>query len=451
MLKHRILLQTLNMAFLRDTSFWAILAWAILVPLFSTAAGSEPIWPQWRGPQRDDISQETGLLSTWPEEGPRRVWLFENCGLGYSGPAVVGNRVYILGTRDEMEQLLAIDMTTGKEIWSIEVGEVLQNDWGDGPRGTPTVDVDQQGKAPNTTHGPLIYALGGQGNLVCVRASDGELIWQRALQDLKGEIPKWGYTESPLIYQNQVLCTPGGEQGAIAALDKMTGKLLWQSQELTETAHYASMILARHHGKMQCIQLLPNHVAGLDVETGQVLWKVDWPGRVAVIPTPIYHPDHVFVSSGYGVGGMLLRLGADNAEGSPGTAVEEVYRNKVIKNHHGGVILLDGHLYGHSDKAGWICQNFLSGEVVWRERKALGKGAIAYADGHFYCLGEQDGDVVLIDASPAGWQEQGRFTLQPQTTQRSDRGKIWTDPVICNGKLLLRDQELLFCFDVKEE
>jgi outer membrane protein assembly factor BamB len=268
---------------------------------------------------------------------------------------------------------------------------------------------------------------------------------------LGGEVPKWGYTESPLLYQDQVLCTPGGEQGAIAALNKFNGELIWQTKQLTETAHYASMILAKHNDKIQCIQLLPTHVTGVDVESGQVRWQVDWPGRIAVIPTPIYHDDHVFVTSGYGVGGMLLRLGEDDAEGTPGTAVEEVYRNKIIKNHHGGAILIDGHLYGHSDKAGWICQNFSTGEVVWRERKALGKGAIAYADGHFYCLGEQDGDVALIEASPEGWKEHGHFTLDPQTTQRSDRGKIWTHPVICNGKLYLRDQELLFCFDVKEE
>jgi hypothetical protein len=446
MLKQCLPLQTRRMAFLWVTSFYTLLA-----PLVSTAAANEPIWPQWRGPQRDDISQETGLLSTWPEAGPRQVWLSKNCGLGYSGPAIVGNRLYILGARDDREQLLALDMATGEAVWSTEVGEVLQNDWGNGPRGTPTVDVGQQGKTTDATHDPFVYALGGQGNLVCVRASDGKLVWKQSLLELGGELPKWGYTESPLIYQHQVLCTPGGEQGAIAALDKRTGEVLWQSQELTETAHYASMILARHNGKMQCIQLLSNHVTGLDADTGQVRWKVDWPGRVAVIPTPIYHQNHVYVSSGYGVGGMLLRLGEDDPEESSGTAVEEVYRDKVIKNHHGGVILVDGHLYGHSDKAGWICQNFLSGEVLWRERKALGKGAIAYADGRFYCLGEQDGAVVLIGASPAGWQEHGRFTLDPQTTQRSDRGKIWTHPVICNGKLLLRDQELLFCFDVKEE
>ena len=416
-----------------------------------SSLASEPIWPQWRGLHRDGLSQETGLLSTWPEGGPARVWLFENCGLGYSGPAVVGNRLYIMGARDGVEQLLSIDTVTGKEIWATDVGEILKNAWGDGPRGTPTVDVNASGKAPGRADGPWLYALGGQGNLVCVRASDGKLIWQRAMADLGGKIPNWGYTESPLIYHDWVLCTPGGEQGAIAALDKHSGELIWQCKEFTETAGYASMILAEQHGNMQCIQLLPTHVTGLDVESGQVRWQAEWPGRTAVIPTPIYHQNHVYVTSGYGVGDMLLRLGEKDAEAAPETTVERVYRNKVMKNHHGGVILFDGHLYGHSDKAGWICQDFLSGKVVWRERKALGKGAIAFADGHFYCLGEQDGDVALIEASTEGWKEHGRFTLDPQTTQRSDRGKIWTHPVICNGKLYLRDQELLFCFDVKKQ
>ncbi len=182
-------------------------------------------------------------------------------------------------------------------------------------------------------------------------------------------------------------------------------------------------------------------VFGVDPASGKLLWQHDWPGRVAVIPTPIYHDGHVYVSSGYGVGCMLLKLGADQS-------VTKVYDNKVMKNHHGGVILVGEHLYGHSDGPGWVCQKFLTGEEVWAD-KNLGKGAVHYADGMLYCLDEGSGEVALVEASPKGWLEKGRFKLDPQTTQRNPQGRIWTHPVVINGRLYLRDQELIHCYDVK--
>ena len=417
----------------RVSTFWLIVC-CFTFSVSALSAG-EYDWPQWRGPNRDDLSKETGLLKSWPEGGPKRLWSSDQIGLGYSGLAIVDNRVYIMGARNGVEQLLALDTSSGKEIWAADIGPMFTNDWGDGPRGTPTVDL-LQGKA-------IIYALGAQGNLVCVRAADGEILWQRAMQDYGGKTPTWGYAESPLVYKDRVICTPGGEQGAIVALDKRSGQLLWQTDELTDTAHYTSSIMAEHGGRVQCIQLLPSYLVGVDVTNGSVLWKVPWQNSYAIIPTPIYHDGKVYVTSGYGIGGMLVALTPDNH-------AEEVYRNKVIKNHHGGVILLDGFLYGHSDRAGWICQNFLTGKQVWRERGALEKGAIGYADGRFYCLGEREGEVVLIEASPEAWIEHGRFTLAPLSDQRKSRGGIWTHPVISNGRLYLRDQEYLHCFDVKQ-
>ncbi|MFP6855541.1 MAG: hypothetical protein VB980_07135, partial [Opitutales bacterium] len=167
-----------------------------------------------------------------------------------------------------------------------------------------------------------------------------------------------------------------------------------------------------------------------------------WPGRTAVIPTPIHDDAHVYISSGYGAGCKLVKLRQDGAE--------DVYDNKNMKNHHGGVIKLGDHLYGYSDGYGWVCQDFKTGSIKWNDKKSLGKGAISYADGRFYCQDEGDGSIVLIEASTTGWKEQGRFKLDPQTKQRSKRGKIWTHPVIANGRLYLRDQELLFCFDIKK-
>ncbi|MEW6306400.1 MAG: PQQ-binding-like beta-propeller repeat protein [Verrucomicrobiota bacterium] len=385
-------------------------------------------WPQWRGPNRDDVSKETGLLKSWPAEGPKQLWVYDNAGLGYSGPAIVNGRLYTLGLRGETEFLIALDANTGKEIWAAQMGPRYPNDWGDGPRGTPTVDGDR------------IYGLSGQGYLVCVK-NDGKVMWTKSMTDLSGKVERWGYTESPLVDGNKVVCTPGGAKGAIAAFDKMTGKLLWQTKEFTDGAQYSSLIAANHNGGRQYIQLTMKSIVGVDANNGRVLWREDWPGETAVIPTPIFSNGHVYVTSGYGVGSKLVKIG-------PGNRTSEVYFNKVMKNHHGGVILVNGYLYGHSDGAGWVCQKFDTGEEVWSYR-GFGKGAVAYADGMLYCLEEGGGTVVLVEASPKGWNEKGRFKLAPQTTQRSKRGKIWTHPVISNGKLYLRDQELLHCYDVK--
>jgi outer membrane protein assembly factor BamB len=387
-------------------------------------------WPQWRGPNRDDVSKETGLLKQWPAEGPKKVWMSEAGGLGYAGFAVVKGKLFTMGARDQTEFLITMDANTGKELWATPIGGRLANKWGDGPRGTPTVDGDR------------VYALGGDGSLICAKVADGKLLWKVTMGELGGKVPGWGYTESVLVDGNKVLCTPGGAKGTVAALDKMTGKVIWQSAEWTEGAQYSSIIIAEHNGKRQYIQLVMNTLAGLDAATGKVLWRSPWAGRTAVIPTPIFKNGHVYITTGYGVGSKLVKVGPNNEP-------SDVYENKVMKNHHGGVILIGDHLYGYSDGPGWICQNFMTGEEVWAN-KSLGKGAIAYADGMFYCLDEGSGAVALVEASPKGWNEKGRFKIEPQTTQRSPSGRIWTHPVIANGKLYLRDQELIFCYNVKQ-
>ena len=388
-------------------------------------------WPQWRGPNRDDVSTETGLLKSWPEEGPPRVWLYEDCGLGYSGPAIVGTRLFTLGARQDEELLLAIDVASGEQLWASPIGETLGNNWGDGPRGTPTVD------------GELVYALSAKGNLNCARADSGEIVWMKSLLELGGKIPTWGYSESPLVYEEMVICTPGGEQGAIVAFDKKTGELRWRATDLTSPAHYSSIVLAPCEAGMECVQLLPDQLVGIEAKTGKTLWSEPWPMPTAAIPTPIVRDRLVYATSGYGVGCMLVEIGPDHAP-------RKLYENKVMKNKHGGVILVGDYVYGHSDGVGWVCQELMTGERVWRERDALGMGAIAYADGMFYCLSEDDGEAVLIEASPEGWKEHGRFRLDPQSDQRKPAGKIWTHPVICDGRLYLRDQNLLYCFDVRD-
>ena len=399
---------------------------ALLVPHGLHAANFD--WPQWRGPDRTDVSQETGLLKTWPAAGPKRVWLFENAGHGYSGPAIVDGKLFTLGTRSGNEILLVLDANTGKELWTARLGAILDNDWGDGPRGTPAVDGDR------------VYALSGPGNIVCVSAVDGKILWQVTMQSLGGEVPNWGYTESVLVDGPLVLCTPGGSKGAVAALDKLTGKLRWQSKQFTEPAHYSSVVAARINDAAQYVQRTETSIVGLAAVDGKLLWETSFPGRTAVIPTPIVRGNEVYVTAGYGAGSKLVRIGAGNK-------VTTVYENKVMKNHHGGVVLIGDYIYGHGDPF-WVCQNFKTGEVAWTHR-GLGKGAVSAADGMLYCVDENNGTVVLVEASPKEWKEHGRFTLAPQSKIRSSSGRIWTHPVISNGKLYLRDQDLIYCYDVK--
>lgn len=401
---------------------------ALLLPAVTFAQSID--WPQWRGPNRDDVCKETGLLKQWPEGGPKRVWLSEAGGLGYSGFAVVKGHLFTMGARENEEFIIALDANTGKELWATPIGSKLGNKWGDGPRGTPAVDGDH------------VYALCGSGTLACVNFKDGKLVWKTTMQALGGKTPGWGYTESVLVDGDKVLCTPGGAKGTMAALDKKTGKVIWQTTEWTEGAQYSSIVPATINGKKQYVQLVMNTLAGVDAATGKVLWRSPFPqGKTAVIPTPIVKDNFVYITAGYGAGCKEIKIGADNS-------VTDVFENKVMKNHHGGVVRVGDYLFGNADGPGLVCQDFKTGEEVWSSRM-MSKGAVGYADGMLYCLEEGPGNVLLVEASTKGWNEKSRFKLDPQTQQRSPQGHIWTHPVISNGKLYLRDQELIFCFDVK--
>jgi len=386
-------------------------------------------WPQFRGADRTDISPDTGLLRQWPADGPKLKWTFEKAGIGYSGPSIVGDKVFIMGTRKDREVLIAITEASGEELWFAEIGSVYENGWGDGPRGTPTVDGDR------------VYAMGGQGELLCVAVEDGSIIWRCNMDDYGGSLPSWGYCESPLIDGNQLVCSPGGSQGAIVALNKLDGEMIWQSEKVLDGAQYSSIVVANFNGVRQYVQLFMESLVSVNAEDGSLIWESPWPGSTAVVPTPIIRGQQVYVSSGYNAGCKLMEITSDDV-------AAEVYANKVMKNHHGGIVLVGDYLYGYSDGPGWVCQDFATGETVWSEKDKLGKGAISCADEMLYCIDERDGNVVMIEASPDGWKEHGRFKLEPLTELRKPSGGIWTHPVIVNGKLYLRDQELFFCYDV---
>ena len=416
----------MNFNFMRVFDSWVSCALGSLVAL--SAFGAD--WPQWRGDSRRDHSPDKGLLAQWPQNGPKQVWSFDNAGLGYAGFAISKDSLFTMGLRDGQEFLIAVNASTGKELWSSPAGSKYPNNWGDGPRMTPTVDGDR------------VFAIGGQGLLICVEAKNGKLIWSKNLvTDLGGQLQDWGYTESPLVVGDIVICTPGGPQGTLAGLDKSSGAVRWRTSGLTDKAQYSSPILIQHDGQPQVVQLVMNRFFGVSPKDGSVLWKKDFPGRVAVIPTPIYEDGIVYVTAGYGVGCEAVRLGTNNS-------IAALYSNKVMKNHHGGVICVDGYLYGHSDGAGWVCQELKTGKEIW-SHKGFGKGSVTYADGKLFCLDERNGDVALVEASTQGWKELSRFKLAPLSSKRSPQGGIWPHPVVVNGRLYLRDQELIHCFNVK--
>jgi outer membrane protein assembly factor BamB len=408
-------------------------------------------WPQYRGPTRDDVSAETGLLQQWPPEGPALLWTCANAGVGYSGPAIVGDRLYTIGGRGDVEFLIALDARSGKEAWAVPVGALYQyegNRWSAGPSSTPTVA------------GGLVFALGGNGDLLCVNATTGKEVWRKSLpKELEAQVnpigggPKnlgWGYTGSPLVDGEQLVCLPGGPKGTVAALDRKTGRLLWQSAEVKDQAAYTSPMVADIDGVRQYIVLTNPGLFGVNAKDGRLLWRAkrDGPFGTEVINTPLLQGSFVFTTVSAGNGGCeLVKV---SREGNSFKA-ESIYSNKNLSNHHGNVIRVGEHLFGHSDGRGWVCQTFMDGKNLWSEKGKFPAGSVAYADGHLYCYSEIDGTTALVAASPEGWRESGRFKIPQQTKLRKPAGRIWTPPVVAGGRLFLRDQDLLFCFDVKKK
>ncbi len=420
--------------------------------LLASAPAPEDDWPQYRGPNRDDVSAEKGLLPQWPEKGPPLLWTYANAGVGYSGCAVVGSRSYTIGGRGDSEFLIALDHEKVKdgapaEVWAVRVGPLFDfktNNWSSGPSSTPTVDGD------------AIFALGGNGDLLCVAAATGKERWRVNLpSELAAEINPigggpaklgWGFTWSPLVDGNLLICLPGGPKGTVAALDKKSGRVVWRSGELTEQAAYTSPVIAEIDKVRQVLVLTNQGLRGVSVANGKLLWKSDRRLGTEVVNSPIVQKSLVFTTVGAGRGGDLVRL---KREGDR-FAVEELYSNKNLANHHGNVVLFEGHLYGASEQKGWICQGLESGEVVWQaERGKLPSGSVTYADGRFYCYGERDGSVTLVEASPKACNILGRFVVPKKSSLRKPSGGSWTPPVVAHGKLFLRDQELLFCYDVR--
>ena len=375
-------------------------------------------WPQWRGPNRDGISAETGLLESWPAAGPPLVWKAQGLGEGYAAFSVVGDRLYTQGQQGSQQFVLAYDTNTGKQVWKTPSGRAYHESRGHGPRGTPTID------------GPRLYAVAADGTLLCLEAASGKRIWGINFVDqFGGSIPRWGYSESPLVEGDRVIVTPGGRGASAVGLNKLTGATIWKSQD--DPAAYSSPMAYDAGGKRNVVVFTAVAVIALDMKMGGLQWRyANVSNRTANIATPVIHDGHVFVSSDYGTGGALLKLG-------PGS---EVYFSREMKNHYSSSVLVNGYLYGFSSSI-LTAMNFMTGQVAWRDR-SVGKGSVAYADRHLYALGE-NGTVGLIEPNPAGYKEKSRFEI--------NRGAYptWTPPVIANGRLYLREQDNLYCYNIK--
>ncbi|MBI1387165.1 MAG: PQQ-binding-like beta-propeller repeat protein [bacterium] len=416
-------------------------------------------WPQWQGPDRNAISKEQGLLQEWTADGPPLAWKIDGIGGGYSAPSIADGRIFGMSSRGGDEVVWALSEKDGSELWATKLGPALTEGMPQGKEGpgcTPTVDGDR------------LYVLGLGGDLVCLQVKDGEIVWRcNLIKDFGGVLPTWRYNESPLIDGGKLICTPGAPDATLIALNKLNGELIWKSvvpdpappAQASQTnrrgggggssAAYASAIAIDFDGVRQYVQFTSKALVGVSAEDGKFLWQYDRPANRNGIncSTPIYQDGFVFAASAYGAGGGLAKLSKD-ADG--GIKAEEVYHTRDMENHHGGMIVVDGALYGANggNSGGYlICLDFKTGQILWNERdqdkRRASKGAIAFADNRIYYRTEE-GVMLLLEPSREEYIERGRFE-QPGRSNLP----AWPHPVIANGKLYLRDQDVLFCYDVK--
>jgi outer membrane protein assembly factor BamB len=385
-------------------------------------------WPQWQGPDRTRISKETGLLKEWPTDGPRVIWTANTLGTGYGSMAVAGDRVFLQGARGSESVVIALNRADGKEVWAKPLGPIetrMRTNMGAGPRGTPTVDGDR------------LYVLTENGDLACLK-TDGAVVWQlNILKEFGGSQLQWLISESPLVDGPHVVVSPGGPGTGMVKLDKMTGKTVWTSKDLSDTAGYSSITVADVQGVRTYMTFTAQAGVGVRASDGKLMFRYQKAANgVANIATPVFFNNKVFFASGYGAGGGLLDLSAKNGE----VVANEVYHTANMRNHHGGMVLVDGYLYGFNDLI-LTCLEFATGNLMWRDR-SVGKGSVTYADGHLYLQGENS-TVGLAEATPSGYREKGRFRI-PEKGQLS-----WAHPVISDGRLYVRNQDTLLVYDIK--
>ena len=405
----------------------SLLTTALLCALSVAVSNQTPReWHQWRGPNRDGKSDETGLLEAWGPNGPPLAWRVGGAGTGYSSFSASGGRLLTMGASGGVEYVMAFDVRSGDKLWKTPLGRRYRNYEGDGPRGTPTVD-DRR-----------VYALGAGGDLSSLKVETGEVVWSlNVLQRFRATNIPWGISESPLVLDDRVLVNAGGRGASIVALDKNDGSVIWTS--LNDMAGYSSAVVHRVGDITAAVFLTEERALGVDVDNGRLLWSYDRVANfIANVATPIVRGNRVFVSSDYGTGGALLEL----TPTADGLRSDEVYFNRNMRNHHSSAVLVGDYLYGFSGST-LTAMRFDDGQVAWRHR-SVGKGSLVYADERLYLLSER-GVLALAEATPDGYRERGRFRIQAGTSP------TWTHPVVAGGRLYLRDQDAVYAYDIRRQ
>ena len=393
-------------------------------------AAAQPSWPQWQGPKRNNISEETGLLKSWPEGGPKMLWQVGGLGGGFSTVSIADGKIYTTGMVNKEGFVFCIDWN-GKEVWKQSYGAEWTGDK-PGVRCTPTIDG-------------RVYVISGQGVVSCLNAADGKIEWQEnAAQTFEGKTPRWGYAESPLILKDKVIFTVNGAKATIIALDKNTGKLLWSGGDLKEDATYCSPIAFEHGGRTIIAAYTGKHIFGVDAADGKILWtytisESGQRGRDIHPNTPVYLDGMLFCTSGYDTGAVMLKLSAD------GASVEKAWANKDFDVHHGSVVLIDGYLYGANWKdngdGDWMCVEWKTGKTMYQTHWE-NKGSLTIAEGMLYCYEEKNGNVALVKAEPTGFNPISIFKIS------LGNGEHWAHPVICGKRLFIRHGDVLMAYDI---
>jgi outer membrane protein assembly factor BamB len=391
-------------------------------------------WPGWRGPKRDAVCQETGLIDSFPSSGPPIKWHVNGMGTGYSTVAIDSGRIFTLGNVKGQCHVLALNIANGRRLWAVPLGN------GE-PNSTPTVD------------GNRVYALTRNGTLACLDVSDGKIIWQKDFTtDFGGSVPGWGYSESVLVDGDRVVCTPGSKTAMMVALNKKTGEPLWAapapdalgSQGSDGAGGYSSIVISDGAGVKQYVQLVGRGLVSFRASDGKFLWTY---GKIANgtanIPTPLVKGDYVFGASGYGAGSALVQL----EKSGDGVAAKEVYflNGGTMQNHHGGMVLFGDYIYcGRGHNSGFpVCVELKTGKVKWDGGRGPGQGsaAVVEADGELIFRYE-NGVVAMIEATPDKYNLKGRFSTA------THNGTGWPHPVIVDKQLFLRDGDDLICYDI---
>ena len=406
----------------------------ITVVFFSGTILLADDWPQWRGPERNGSSKETNLLKNWPENGPDLLWSVENMGEGFSSASISNGQIYITGVIDKQETLTSLD-PDGQIKWQTTYGDRWKGSYPEA-RTTPTLD------------GNFVYVISGMGKVICVDRKSGQIKWSvQALDDFDGEYPKWGIAESPLIIDNKIICTPGGEEASVVALDKITGKMIWQSLQLSELGNYCSPILINRGGKKIIATQLAESFVGLDAEDGTLLWRDEYEDyqddpKDININSPLYHDGHIFVTSGYDNPSANYELSPD------GTKITRKWINEILDVHLGGVVLENGYLYGSNwednRNGNWVCLDWKTGKVMWEE-KWITKGSIITAEGMLYCYEEKKGAFGLVSATPE------KFDMVSSFSVSLGKGLHWAHPAISDGRLYVRHGDALMVYNISQK